>query len=165
MARFSRAFMDAALSGGGKAERPNAMRGLLFEPLGRPLPRGWSAGPNTLDGIPHRACARWAALLGPWASSEDVEAEDGGCLIVMAAMPNLNWRGSGSILMGLSILTGRAAGLSSLSPLSTTNSTLSASDSLTSAFMGRSGARGRRVSSARDRRGGRRDDVSGGAEQ
>ena len=138
--------MDAALSGGGKAERPNAMRsllleplGLLLEPLGRPLPRGWSAGPNTLDGIPHRACVRWAALLGPGASSEDVEAEDGGCLIVMAAILKVNWRGSGSIFTGLSILTGRAAGFSSSSPLSTMNSALSTSDSLTSAFMGRSG--------------------------
>ena len=69
--------------------------------------------------------------------------------------------GSGSTLTGLSTLTS----ISSCSSTINSASTLSASDSQTSRLHGLGGARGRTASSARDRRGGRMDDVIGGALQ
>ena len=155
----AQAFTAAARSGGAERSKVRATRGLDFNPLGLSSPGYGSAGPNWPDGIRRRACVRYAVPLGPPRSSDDEEAVGAGFRILTAASLAQIWRGSSSTLMRASTLT------STVSVSSTTNSTERASDSRTSLFTGLSGARGQTASASRDRRGGRKDDWRGGAEQ
>ena len=153
------ALAAAARTGGVGRSGTGAMRGLDFDPFGRPGRQGGSAGHSWLGGTRQGGCVRNEPSLS---SPEDVEAAELGCLIEMAATRADSWRGSGSIL-----------GLTSMSTFSSsssskTNSTESASLSRTSALTALSGARGRRASSARVGRGGRstrEEVVRGGALQ
>ena len=80
MARLSRAFTLAALSGGVERPKTIGIRGLELEPLGLTFPRGWSAGPKLWLGTRQRASVRCAHWLGPGAaapSPDDVEADEG----------------------------------------------------------------------------------------
>ena len=102
---------------------------------------------------------RYAVPLGPATSEEDEEAVGAGRSMWTAASCAHSWRGSCVTSISDSTFTFTSAS-------SMTNSTEEASDSLTSRFVGRSGARGRRTASAsRERRGGRKVDWRGGAEQ
>ena len=88
--------------------RLNATLGLVFDPYGRPLCLGGSAGPRSPSGIRLSGTERTPQLDGPGVpASPDVEDEGdvGGGAIASAAIPALSCLGSSSTLGGLTSMS------------------------------------------------------------